>query len=214
MNYRLTIFAIILPLLWGCSSVPQMGKNTSFEVDHEAGRYLIRTARVALEVENLTSTSSTISTHIQEVNGYIDRNTRWNEKETSIGARIPEKEFDEFIENLSRYGTVTSKTISTEDITEELVDVDARLKNLLSLRKRLRELLAQAKKLSEILEIEKELARVQTEIDSIEARKSKLMGRVNYSEVNIHLEQKTLYGPLGYVAIGLYWVVEKLFVIK
>src|SRR5690606_16016714 len=99
---------------------------------------------------------------------------------------------------------------SAVDVTDEMIDVEARLKNLYVLRDRFRALLDKAVKVSEILEIERELSRIQSDIDSVEGRISKIKGQVKYSEVHLLIEQKTVYGPIGYIGYGLYWLVTKL----
>ena len=121
---------------------------------------------------------------------------------------------DQTLENLSKIGEVTHERKSSRDVTDEVVDIEARLKNLIELRDRFRQLLIKAEKVEEILSIERELSRVQTEIDSIESRKKMLIGNVALSKIDISLNQKTVLGPLGYLAKGLYWTISKLFVIQ
>lgn len=214
MKYRLSIFGIILFMLLGCSSTPEAGNYSAHSENTSSNRYLVRSGSINLEVKDIDAVSGSINGYVNEVNGYVDNSTRWDRKRVSISARIPEKNFDSFIEKLSDFGKITSKSISVRDVTEEIVDIGAKLNNLLALRERFRKLLDRAEKVSEVLEIEKELSRIQTEIDSIEGRKAKLLGQINYSKVEIHLERETIYGPIGYVGVGLYWIIEKLFVIK
>lgn len=104
--------------------------------------------------------------------------------------------------------------VSSRDVTEEVTDIDARLKNLRDLRGRFREVLSKAEKIEDILNIERELARIQTEIDAIEGRRESLLGSVNESKIDLELNQKTLLGPLGYLGRGIIWTISKLFVIK
>ncbi len=99
-------------------------------------------------------------------------------------------------------------------MTEEIVDIDARLKNLFSLRDRFRALLEKGIEISEILEIEKELSRIQTEIDAIEGRRKLLKHQAALSSIDITIQQEVIYGPLGYGGKALYWLFEKLFIIQ
>ncbi|MCX4026154.1 DUF4349 domain-containing protein [Spartinivicinus marinus] len=102
----------------------------------------------------------------------------------------------------------------SEDVTEEIIDIEAKITNLSALRVKFITLLNQATEVSDILKIEKELNRIQTELDSIEARRKTLKNQVAFSKINIALNQETIYGPLGYLGKGFIWVVGKLFVIK
>lgn len=55
---------------------------------------------------------------------------------------------------------------------------------------------------------------VHCEIDSREGRLKKLKSQVDYAEINLTLKRKKILGPLGYVAYGIAWLIEKLFVIQ
>lgn len=128
--------------------------------------------------------------------------------------KIPEARLEQFVDEISAKGKVIVKNMNARDVTEEMIDMDARLKNLLSLRDRFRALLAKANTVAEIIEVEKELTRIQSEIDGIEGRGKALRKQVAYSEVRITITRKTIYGPLGYMFKGLFWTVGKLFVLN
>ena len=68
--------------------------------------------------------------------------------------------------------------------------------------------------MKDVLAIETELNRVQGEIDSMQARITKLKGLVDFSTINLHLTRKKMLGPAGYVFKGVFWTVEKLFVLR
>ena len=95
-----------------------------------------------------------------------------------------------------------------------MIDAEARLENLIATRDRLREHLGRTSSVAEIVAVERELARVQTEIDSLEGRLAHLRSSVALSTVELQIEQKTVLGPLGYVVWGFLWGVEKLFVLR
>lgn len=82
------------------------------------------------------------------------------------------------------------------------------------LRDRLTQLLEKAADVKDVLAIETELNRVQADIDSMEGRIKSLKGQVEYATVTLSLERKPILGPLGYLFKGLWWGVEKLFVIR
>jgi Domain of unknown function (DUF4349) len=111
-------------------------------------------------------------------------------------------------------GTVTYRRVESEDVTEQYIDVEARLKNKIVLRDRLKQLLDKATAVKDVLAIETELNRVQSDIDSMEGRMRSMKKQVTYATVTLSLERKPILGPLGYVFKGLWWGVEKLFVIR
>lgn len=180
----------------------------------ETIRILIKSAKLVLEVEEPRVIVSEIKELVNGVSGYIDTIYDRDKKQISLIAKIPEKSLDSFVATVSSMGELTFKSLNAEDVTEEMIDIDAKLTNLKVLRDRFRKLLDKAKDVSDVLKIERELSRVQSEIDSIEARKKSLKNQVTFSRVDISLNKKIVYGPLGYLGKGVYWFVKKLFVIK
>lgn len=177
-------------------------------------RMLIWRASLSLTVANLSNAAARASVLVRDAGGYVER--EWNSDDTSISLtlRVPMAAFSNTVSGLEGLGTVQSRNVSSDDVTEEYVDTDARLKNMIALRDRLRELLAKATEVKDLLAIETELGRIQGEIESMEARLRTLKGQVDLSEISLSLTRKPVLGPLGYVFKGLYWVVEKLFVIR
>ena len=95
--------------------------------------------------------------------------------EARLEMRIAPEKFDAFLARVSALGTVGRHERVAEDKTDEVVDVDARLKNMTEFRDRLRQLLATpGAKLKDLVEVERELARVQTDLDSLASRRKVL----------------------------------------
>ena len=86
--------------------------------------------------------------------------------------------------------------------------------------KAVKQLLGKASSVQDILQIESELNRIQSEIDSMEARMRILKDQIQMSTITVELRQqaeekpRTIYGPLGYLYKGAEWFVTKLFVIR
>ena len=99
-------------------------------------------------------------------------------------------------------------------MTDRLIDYEAKLKNLLALRDRIRYLIENKSDSSNIVDMERELSRVQGELDSLQGQMETLKKRVAYSTLDLIVQQKRIYGPLGYLAHGAWWAISKLFVIR
>jgi hypothetical protein len=78
----------------------------------------------------------------------------------------------------------------------------------------MKKLLNRTSNIDEIVRIEREIRRVQIEIDSLKGRQKYLEDVVALSPISVDFKEKTVYGPIGYIANGLWWVTKKLFVIK
>lgn len=83
-------------------------------------------------------------------------------------------------------GKVTSETVTTEDLTRQLIDTEARVRQTRTLRDRLQALLASRPgRLADLLDVERELARVQGDIDSMESNLAVMRTRVSMSTLTV-----------------------------
>jgi len=95
-------------------------------------------------------------------------------------------------------GRVTNSNVSSEDLSRQIVDTEARLRAMTTLRDRLQALLADRPgKLSDLVEIERELARVQGDIDSTTSQLAVMRGRVAMSEVTLNYRSRDMLAPRG-----------------
>jgi chromosome segregation ATPase len=115
---------------------------------------------------------------------------------------------------VANLGSEERRSVSAADITEQYADLETRLRNNLALRQRLQQLLERARDVEDVLAIEKELNRIQSEIETMQARFDRLKSKIELSALSITLQRKPILGPLGYVGYGLWWAFSKLFVIR
>ncbi len=112
-------------------------------------RKLIKNGTLSFETNDIEKTRKEIEKLYQEFNGYLASENHFNygerlQHEQEI--RIPSQNFDPFIQKLEQLGTkIENKHISTQDVTEEFIDVEARLKTKKDLEARYRDLLKLAK---------------------------------------------------------------------
>lgn len=186
--------------------------------DAPRGRMIRRNAALGLAVEDLPAAAERAEQIVDDAGGLLERsNARGEDESMHLGFRVPSTRLDETLDALAALGRTTRRSVSADDVTDQVVDLDARLRNLRALRDRLRGLLDRATKVGEVLEIERELTRVQSEIDSLDGRLERLEKDVALSVLSLDLEQeepKRILGPLGYLGYGFKWFVEKLIVIR
>ncbi len=182
--------------------------------DFKPDRMLIWKAYLSLEVDDVKETSGKIASLAEKSGGYVESKSESGEESAELTLRIPMQQFRGAIASLETLGTVERRSIQGEDVTEQYIDVEARLKNKIALRDRLKQLLEKATDVKDILAIEAELNRVQSDIDSMEGRIKSLKGQVDQATVHVSLKRKPILGPLGYLFKGLWWGIQKLFVIR
>jgi hypothetical protein len=121
----------------------------------------------------------------EKAGGYVQSQTK-----NVITIRVPADRFQAVLEQIEGLGSVTDKNVKAEDVTDQFVDLEARLKNARTVEGRLRELLARAKDVKEALEVERELKRLGEEIERIEGRLQYLRKMVALSTVTVALSTK------------------------
>lgn len=115
-----------------------------------------------------------------------------------VTVRVPADAFSAFVDEVSAIGTVRYQAETSDDVTQQHVDMKARLDNLRAEEKRLREFFNAAKNVSEMLAIESELARVRGEIESMDAQVKYLERQAAMATVTIDLsEPQSVVRPSG-----------------
>ncbi|MDP3814663.1 DUF4349 domain-containing protein [Pseudomonas sp.] len=194
------------------TSAPLQGKAT--------GRLLVWTASFSLEVADLPKAKAQLSERLLALGGYVEESSDYGEYRQQLVFRVPKDAFEAALGNIEQSGKVLSRHVKGEDVTEQYVDVETRLANNRALRDRLKGLLGQARDVKDILQIESELNRIQSEIDSMDARMRILKDQIQLATLSVELRQQvtakpaTIYGPLGYLYKGAEWFITKLFIIR
>lgn len=116
----------------------------------------------------------------------------------SLTIRVPAEKFSAFVDDTAKLGRVTSQSESNEDVTQQHVDLKARLGNLKATENRLRQFLNRARNVKEALEVERELSRVRGEIESMQAQIDYLERQAAMATVTLDLtEPQPLVRPDG-----------------
>lgn len=172
-------------------------------------RKIIQNADLILKVDDVTACADRISVLTQQLGGYLvnSRQYRYQDKITAnLSVKVPADKLTGMLETVSGYGEISDKTISTEDVTEEYYDAEARLKVLEAKETRLLALFDRANTITDIVSVEKELGEVRSNIEVIKGRLKYLNNATSFSTVNITLEQAvpgTLKAPQG--TMGKAW---------
>ena len=106
-----------------------------------------------------------------------------------IVIRVPAEKFKQIEGMLAKFGSIASREVTAEDVTEQYYDFEVRLKNAQALAARLRELIKESRNVADTLAAEKELARVTTEIDRLEGVLNRLKNRIAYATVRVSLSR-------------------------
>lgn len=115
-----------------------------------------------------------------------------------VTVRVPADKYQAFVDDAAKLGRVLWQGENTSDVTQQHVDLSARLTNLRAEEATLRDFFTKAKNVTEMLQIEQELSRVRGEIESMAAQVAYLERQAAMATVNIELaEPKPLVRPTG-----------------
>jgi hypothetical protein len=115
-----------------------------------------------------------------------------------VTVRVPSTGYASFIADAAKLGRVLYQSESSDDVTQQHVDMQARLGNLNAEQSRLRQLFAKAKNVGDMLAIEQELTRVQGEIESMKAQVTYLERQAAMATVTLELTEPVAIGtPAG-----------------
>lgn len=174
-------------------------KSTNYDIQPN-NRMVIYNANLQLEVKELKDVQLSISEMVDEMGGYIvDQTTSHFQDEHysgSLTVRIPQKNFQSFIHKVEQLGVrVKERNITGQDVTEEYVDLESRLKSKQVVENRLLEFMKQAKDTKDLLDISTELAKVQEEIETLKGRMKYLENQASLSTITIHLTENKVIVP-------------------
>ena len=161
----------------------------------QANRAIIKTAHVRLEVESFDTARENITTATRRLGGYVgasSESTRGENGNRTAGRlvlRVPSRNFSTLYDQVQATGTVLSATTNTSDVTEQLVDLEARLENLRAQRQRLRDLYENASDTEAVLAVQERLSNTQSEIERLEARLQSLENRIALSTITVELTE-------------------------
>ena len=164
------------------------------ETMENSGRKIIYTAYAAMETENYDETSAAVRQMVDEAGGYISSSSaRGNRADGSRSVdytcKIPAENYSSFIDGLSGAGNLYRLSESTDDVTIQYVDLDARLRSLENQLERLEALAEEAADIDTLLTIETKIGDVQYELESYTAQMRTLENQIAYSTIDLTIDE-------------------------
>jgi hypothetical protein len=157
-------------------------------------RMVIKTAYIELEVKEgeFEDVLFEITDLAEQNGGFVSNTYSYSDSEGnltsgSITIRIPHNRYNSAIDRVKDMGTVKSISVTGQDITQEYVDLESRLRNYEAQQDILLDLMAQSKKVSDSLEVQNELSNVQEQIEIIKGRMNYLDDLVSFSTIEVYL---------------------------
>lgn len=169
------------------------GKEFTQTSPNDTDRKVIRSGYFVIEVENFDSSYAAVFAVAQGTGGWIESSNVYKDKDGRrtgyITLRVPSDNFDAVFNEIKQYGDVKSEQTSNMDVTEEFIDLSARLDVLYAQEIRYIELLGKAETVEDILSIEVQLERIRSNIESLEGRITYLSSQIDMALINVTLQE-------------------------
>jgi hypothetical protein len=173
-----------------------------------AGRSIISTSSLAIEVDSVPSAMDQLRTIANSAGGFIETLSTTGGADPDRGnatVRVPGSTFLDTLQRVKQLGTVTGESVGSDDVTEQVIDLGARLRSELAKEASFLELLDRADSVSDLLSIERELSRVRTEIERLTGQLSFIEQRVDLATIHVNFGQPaalTSAPPAASLAVG------------
>lgn len=164
-------------------------------------RLIIRTANMSLLVSDTDEAMATISKMAEDNGGWVVNSSVYQYNETAktgnITIRVPSAGFNSALEALRGLAVeVRNESTSGQDVTEEFVDLSARLENLEATAERVRAFLEDADTVEEALAVNQELSRLESEIEAMKGRLQYLSQSASFSTITVDLTPDVVAQPI------------------
>lgn len=178
----------------GNSSSAAAGASVASRKDAVTTRKIIRRAELELEVSSAGAAQTAIERLAAQHGGYVVSTDRDTDNATAVEVRVtvvvrvPQAELTDAIAEVKRMGRgIGVERITSDDVTDEYVDLAARSSSQTQLELQYLEILKRAVTVKDALEVQKGLAEVRTEIERLQGRMQLLHEESAFSTLTVHL---------------------------
>lgn len=161
-------------------------------------RKILRDGQLTLESSAPADAQRRIVSIAESLGGFVvtseskqhqDADSTKRELEVTLVVRVPAEQFASAVDQIRAVGTrVIQEKVTGQDVTEEFIDLAARIKTQKALEAQFLEIMKRANKVEEALDVQRQIAEVRSEIERLEGRNRFLENRAALSTITIKLE--------------------------
>ena len=163
-------------------------------------RLVIKTADLSLQVDNARDAEASLRVLVDQLGGYVVKveTSGTDERMSShVIFRVPAERFDQALSGVQGLAKkVLARTVGGDDVTEEFVDLESRLKNLEATRDRLQSFLDKAETVDDALKVNQSLSDLQGQIEQLKGRKQFLERSASLSTISVTLSPLPAIMPI------------------
>ncbi|WP_369195300.1 DUF4349 domain-containing protein [Streptomyces djakartensis] len=157
------------------------------------GSAVIRTAELTVQVEDVPEALDRARARAEDAGGYVGNETTTRDEEgrerTRVVLRVPVEKYEEVLTDLEGSGRLLERSAKAQDVTDQVVDVESRVRTQRASVARIRELMDRATKLSDVVTLEGELSTRQADLEALLARQASLKDRTSLATITLSLSR-------------------------
>ncbi|MGB2568207.1 DUF4349 domain-containing protein [Micromonospora citrea] len=170
-------------------AAPEQGKAGAGAPDLRVDqRSIIYTGTMRVQVDDVEDAARRAVTAVTTVGGFVggdDRRSVAASAQARLELRVPAEKFTALLDELATYGRQQRREVKAQDVTEAVVDLDARIATQRARVESARKLLARATSVSELVTLEREVAEREADLASLEAKKKRLADLTALSTITV-----------------------------
>ncbi|MFF9327222.1 DUF4349 domain-containing protein [Streptomyces sp. NPDC014776] len=167
------------------------GKAAAASAPAPTAERIIRTASLTVRVKDVAKALDGARAAAESAGGYVgDETTTRDEdggEQTRLVLRVPVARYEAVLTELQGAGRLLERASKAQDVTDQVVDVESRIRSQRASVARVRELMDRAAKLSDVVELEGELSRRQADLEALLARQASLKDRTALATITLSL---------------------------
>lgn len=170
---------------------------------------LIKKAEMSVIVKSIDTSTKSVTDIVKKQQGDIlgfqnqkppDSSIR---QTATVDIRVPQERLETTLDALAKLGTVQNRGLTAEDVTAQLVDNEARLKNLRKSEEMVLKIMERSGSVGDVLKASQELSNIRESIERIDAQLKSLRNQVAYSTISLTLEAAVSAQQTPEPALGL-----------
>lgn len=181
------------------ASAPAEGSTGGGFTSAIANRQIIVTGDLTVRVDDVSAAEKRAEQLVKTAGGFVS-NMDSNKADSKMPRstmtfRVPAGRYDGVLDQLAGMGTELQRGRNADDVTDQLVDMEANLRALRAQENSYLRILDRATKITDILEIQGKLTEIRTMIERLDAQRASLKDRVAYSTLTLTLTQTAENAP-------------------
>ena len=173
---------------------------------------LIRTANLNIEVTDVSKTLRTATSITEgQLGDVIGLNDETPSSDNAVhtgtmSIRVPQYRFEQTLDALGALGKVKSKSVNAQDVSDQLVDAQARLRNLRRTEADILKIMDRSGNIEQVLNVTQQLGSVREQIEQLDAQIQGMQYQVAYSTINVTFTSPVVVNvPTGFAVLGEAW---------